>query len=189
MGVTGSGGAATNEGDDSESSSLLLTPKNTPNKIPKDSFHLAYAIYFTLGAGYLLPWNAFITAVDYFSYLYPEASVDRVFEVVYMLVGLVGLLFVVAYVHKSDSFIRINVGLALFVVSLLVVPVMDVAYIKGRTGMYDGFYVTVVAVALSSVVDALVQGGIIRGCRGAAGEVYAGCCCRNCSFRYYSELL
>ncbi|XP_057493338.1 equilibrative nucleotide transporter 1-like [Actinidia eriantha] len=167
MGVTGSGGATTNDGGDLESSSLLLTPKESPNKIPKDSFHVAYAIYFILGAGYLLPWNAFITAVDYFSYLYPEASVDRVFAVVYMLVGLVGLLFIVAYSHKSDSFIRINVGLGLFVVSLLVVPVMDVAYIKGRTGMYDGFYVTVVAVALSGVADALVQGGII----GAAGEL------------------
>lgn len=58
-------------------------------------------------------------------------------------------------------------GLALFVVGLLVVPVLDAAYIKGRIGLYDGFYVTVTAVALSGLGDALVQGGII----GSAGEM------------------
>ncbi|KAG6429588.1 hypothetical protein SASPL_107640 [Salvia splendens] len=67
---------------DSESAALLLSPNQV--KIPRDTFHLAYIIYFTLGAGYLLPWNAFITAVDYFSFLYPDASVDRVFAVVYV---------------------------------------------------------------------------------------------------------
>ncbi|KAL6983672.1 Epsin-1, required for endocytosis and actin patch assembly [Sarracenia purpurea var. burkii] len=155
-----------NDGGDSESSSLLPTT-TSPSEAPKDSFHLAYTIYFTLGAGYLIPWNAFITAVDYFSYLYPDASVDRVFAVVYMLVGLFCLLLIIAFAHKSDSYVRINVGLALFVVALLVVPVMDVTYIKGRTGLYDGFYVTAVAVALSGIADALVQSGVI----GAAGEL------------------
>ncbi|KAM7487320.1 hypothetical protein LguiB_024804 [Lonicera macranthoides] len=157
--------ATTTVDGDSESSSLLLN-KKTP-KIPKDTFHLAYLIYFTLGTGYLLPWNAFITAVDYFSYLYPDASVDRVFAISYMIVGLIGLLLIVAYAHKSHSSVRINIGLVLFVVSLLVVPIMDVTYIKGQSGVYNGFYVSVAAVALSGIADALVQGGII----GSAGEM------------------
>lgn len=137
------------------------------NKIPEDSFHFAYIIYFTLGLGFLLPWNAFITAVDYFSYIYPEASVDRIFAVVYMLVCLVFLLLIIFYSHNSDAYPRINAGLALFVVSMLVVPVMDAVYIKGRVGLYAGFDVTVAAVGLSGVADALVQGGII----GSAGEL------------------
>lgn len=58
-------------------------------------------------------------------------------------------------------------GLGLFVVSLLVVPLMDTVYIKGRVGLQDGFYVTVGAVALSGLADALVQGGLI----GSAGEL------------------
>ncbi|KAI3733523.1 hypothetical protein L6452_12966 [Arctium lappa] len=152
--------------DNSDSPSRLLLPKPT-TKIPEDSYHLAYIIYFILGTGYLIPWNAFITAVDYFSYLYPDASVDRVFAVVYMIVGLISLLFIVFYSHKSHSFVRINVGLGLFVVSLLVVPVMDVTYIKGQVGVYGGFYVSVAAVGLSGIADALVQGGVI----GTAGEM------------------
>eukprot|EP00262_Sarcandra_glabra_P019073 TRINITY_DN7063_c0_g1_i1.p1 TRINITY_DN7063_c0_g1~~TRINITY_DN7063_c0_g1_i1.p1 ORF type:complete len:432 (+),score=37.13 TRINITY_DN7063_c0_g1_i1:240-1535(+) len=136
-------------------------------QLPKDRFNLAYIVYFTLGMGFLLPWNAFITAVDYFSYLYPEASVDRVFAVVYMLVGLTFLLIIIPLAHKSGAYLRINVGLLLFILSLLVVPLMDYTYIKGRTGLYSAYYVTVAAVALSGLADALVQGGVI----GSAGEL------------------
>lgn len=135
---------------------------------PKDVFHFAYIVYFTLGAGFLLPWNAFITAVDYFSYLYPAAPVDRVFSVGYMISCLIPLLFIVGWgAHRSSVSTRINIGLALFTLSLLVVPVMDAVYVKGVRGRYSGYYVTVGAVVVSGAADALVQGGVI----GAAGEM------------------
>nr|GMD15084.1 equilibrative nucleotide transporter 1 [Ipomoea batatas] len=159
MGVTTSPTAAC--GGDSESTALLNP------KAPKDSFHLGYIIYFTLGTGYLLPWNAFVTAVDYFSYLYPDASVDRVFAVVYMVVGLICLLLIIAFAHKSSLFVRINVGLALFVVALLAVPLMDVFYVKGSVGVLGGYYLTVGMVGLCGLADGLVQSGVI----GAAGEL------------------
>lgn len=154
----------------SDSDSTLLLPSSssgTTKKPPQDKYHLAYITYFILGFGYLLPWNAFITAVDYFSYLYPEASVDRIFAVVYMLVGLFGLTVIILYRHKSHAYVRINLGLVLFVVSLLLVPLIDVFYVKGRVGFYGGFYVAVGAVGLSGVADALVQGSIV----GSAGEL------------------
>lgn len=149
-----------------ESAVSLLRP-NAGKNPPVDSFHFAYIIYFTLGAGFLLPWNGFITAVDYFDYLYPDQSVDRVFAVAYMLTGLFSLLIIIFFARKSDAYVRINMGLGLFVVSLLVVPIMDMVYIKGQIGLYDGFYVTVAALGLSGLADALVQGGLI----GSAGEL------------------
>ncbi|KAJ9176408.1 hypothetical protein P3X46_011721 [Hevea brasiliensis] len=168
MGLTG----RPTDGEPNSESSLLL-PTTAPSSpaisqnAPKDTFHFAYITYFTLGLGFLLPWNAFITAVDYFSYIYPGVSVDRIFAVAYMLVCLCCLLVIVFCAHVSDAYVRINAGLALFVLSLLVVPVMDAVYIKGRVGLDDGFDVTVAAIALSGVADALVQGGLI----GAAGEL------------------
>ncbi|KAL2903230.1 Equilibrative nucleotide transporter 1 [Bienertia sinuspersici] len=158
-------GVETNNDDEAVLS--LLNSSGPPKKIPNDSYHFAYIIFFTLGAGFLLPWNAFITAVDYFDFLYPDQSVDRIFAVVYMLVGLVSLLVIIFSPRKSDAFIRINLGLGLFVLGLLVVPLMDFFYIKGRVGLYDGFYVTVAALGLSGLADALVQGGLI----GSAGEM------------------
>lgn len=151
-----------------EEDALLTTPSSAPQtKIPKDSFHFAYIVYFTLGTGYLLPWNAFITAVDYFAFLYPGASVDRVFAVVYMLVGLLFLVGVVGWAHKSSAFLRINLGLLMFVISLSIVPILDLVYVKGRPGLYSGYYVTVAAVAMAAVADALVQSSVI----GSAGEL------------------
>ncbi|XP_019450847.1 PREDICTED: equilibrative nucleotide transporter 1-like [Lupinus angustifolius] len=147
------------ENDDPESS--LLHP------IPEDKYQFAYIIYFMIGFGYLLPWNAFITAVDYFSYLYPDVSVDRIFAVVYMVVSLIGISLIILYSHKSDAFIRINLGLALFVLSLLIVPLLDAFYVKGQVGFYNGFYVTAASVALAGVADALVQGSIV----GSAGQL------------------
>ncbi|XP_059278712.1 equilibrative nucleotide transporter 1 [Lycium ferocissimum] len=150
---------------DTESTSLLQNPN--PKKIPKDNFHVAYIIYFTLGAGYLLPWNAFITAVDYFTYLYPNVMVDRIFAIVYMIIGLICLLFIVVFGNKTSAFVRINVGMLLFVFALVTVPLMDVWYIDGRVGVYEGFGVTVCLVGICGIADGLVQGGVI----GAAGEL------------------
>ncbi|KAM2807519.1 hypothetical protein PS2_042531 [Malus domestica] len=77
-------------------------------------------------------------SVDYFAYLYPDdnpdASVNHIFSIAYMVVGLFCLILIIFYSHKSEAHVRINVGLGLFIVSLLVVPLMDVFYIKGRVG-------------------------------------------------------
>ncbi|KAF2292727.1 hypothetical protein GH714_027661 [Hevea brasiliensis] len=147
----GLAGGPTDNDPDSESSLLLpdaasasaSSPAISQN-VPKDTFHLAYIIYFTLGLGFLLPWNAFITAVDYFSYIYPGVSVDRIFAVAYM-------------VDKCGPgpLRRFSVGC----------PDYGCGLYKGRVGLSDGFDVTVVAIALSGMADALVQGGLI----GAAG--------------------
>ncbi|XP_051146269.1 equilibrative nucleotide transporter 1 [Andrographis paniculata] len=153
--------------EESESAALLIPEESNSEKIPTDSFHFVYIIYFSLGAGYLLPWNAFITAVDYFTYLYPDASVDRVFAIVYMLVGLTSLLLIIAFAHKSSSVARINLGYALFLIALVAVPLMDTWYVKGRVGVYGGYYATVAVVGLSGLADGLVQGGVV----GNAGEL------------------
>ncbi|KAK9675555.1 hypothetical protein RND81_11G014900 [Saponaria officinalis] len=150
--------------DEESVATTLLLPEPPQQPPPKDSYYLAYIVHFTLGTGYLLPWNAFITAVDYFSYLYPSQSVDRVFAVGYMLTGLFSVSAIIFYPNKSGSSFRINLGLGLFVVSLGVVPVMDLA---GLSGEFGAFYVTVGAICLAGVADALVQASLI----GSAGEL------------------
>uniref|UniRef100_A0A803LJ75 Equilibrative nucleoside transporter 1 n=2 Tax=Chenopodium quinoa TaxID=63459 RepID=A0A803LJ75_CHEQI len=139
----------------------------TNKKIPKDSFNLAYIIYFILGIGYLLPWNAFITAVDYFQYLYPDRSVDRTFSVVSQLVMLFNVLLIIFCFRKSHAYVRVNLGLGLFLLALLVVPLMDVFYIMGQSGLYIGYYITVGAVGLSAMANGFVQASLI----GSAGEL------------------
>lgn len=153
-----------------EASNVSLIPLIDPKKVnvPKDSFHLAYIVYFTLGLGFLLPWNTFITAVDYFAYLYPLTSVDRTFSVFYMISSLAVLFLIICFANMlSGGSHRINSGLGLFLIALLVVPVVDWAWVKGERGVYGAFDATVAAVTLSGVADALAQSGII----GSAGQM------------------
>jgi len=84
-----------------------------------------------------------------------------------MLSCLLPLLLIVLCFPKSSAPARINTGLALFTLALLLVPAMDAAYVRGRPGLYGAFDVTVGATVLCGVADALVQGGVI----GFAGEL------------------
>ncbi|XP_058102618.1 equilibrative nucleotide transporter 1-like [Magnolia sinica] len=136
-------------------------------KIPKDTFHLAYIVHFIFGVGFLLPGNTFITAVDYFSYIYPGVNINRIFTAVKMVVCFITVVIVLGWARKSSSYLRINIGLALFVASLLTVPIIDLAYVKGRVGLYNGFYVTVAAVVVCGVANGLFESGVV----GAAGEL------------------
>ncbi|XP_020590358.1 equilibrative nucleotide transporter 1 [Phalaenopsis equestris] len=153
--------------DGDEESSAATRVATVVGAAPKDQFYIAYIVYFILGMGFLLPWNAFITAVDYFSYLYPGTPVDRVFSVAYMLSCLLPLIFIIGWAHLSSATVRINTGLVVFTVSLVVVPVLDAFYVRNTRGVYSAYDVTVAAVILSGIGSALVQGGVI----GSAGEL------------------
>ena len=59
---------------------------------PEDHKNVAYWSCVALGAGILFPWNAWITAVDYFEMTYPGRHVDRVFPVLYFFPNVCALL-------------------------------------------------------------------------------------------------
>lgn len=130
----------------------------------KDTYKLAYMIHFLLGAGNLLPWNALITAIDYFSYLYPEKHVEKVFAVAYMSSSLLVLILMITWSHLSKKVtfrVRMNFGFTLFVISLMVTPTIDWA-------RHDGmFYVVVASVVMCGLADGLIGGSLI----GSAGKL------------------
>ncbi|KAJ7530633.1 hypothetical protein O6H91_14G011700 [Diphasiastrum complanatum] len=143
------------------------TPAFSGATPPEDTFNIAYLIYFALGAGILLPWNAFIAAVDYFDYLYPNTHIDRVFSIAYMFPSFIFLLFLMDFGRTYSMKSRINCGLVLYLITILVVPAMDEALLKGQRGTQFTHYVTVGAVVLTGIADALAQGSLV----GAAGEL------------------
>lgn len=137
---------------------------------PRDAYNIAYAIHFMLGAGNLLPWNALITAVDYFSYLYPSQHIGKVFSVAYMTSSLPVLVLMMSSGRwcRTWSFrLRTNLGFSMFVLSLLTPPVLDWTCGAYRPhGRPDGAYVViVVAVVVCGLADGLIAGSLI----GSAG--------------------
>ncbi|KAI3521233.1 hypothetical protein L1887_10694 [Cichorium endivia] len=141
---------------------------------PKDPYYIAYIIHFLLGAGYLVPWNSFITAVDYFHYLYPAKHVSKVFSVAYM-VSAVTVLFILTcwssfFKMKLPAFkSRMNLGYALFVLALMVATVTD--WIGNRNELGRGsnfvFVVLVSMMAVTGFAEGLTGGSLV----GATGKL------------------
>eukprot|EP00250_Pteridium_aquilinum_P008569 c18042_g1_i1 orf=205-1512(+) len=134
---------------------------------PKDTFNLAYCIYFLLGAGYLVPWNAFITAIDYFELLYPSRHIDYVFSIVYMVPAVICILLMTFFGRRISATLRVNVGLFIFIAMLIVIPVMGAFFITDAKGTNVTYVITIVAATLNGVADSLVQGSVV----GSAGEL------------------
>lgn len=140
---------------------------------PLDTYKLAYTIHFLLGAGNLLPWNAFITAVDYFGYLYPTEHIEKVFSVAYMSSSVLVLVIVVGlggWSRKLSLRMRMNVGFSLFILSLMVAPIMDWTS-GGGSGVKRGgkvaYSVMVSSVVMCGLADGLIGGSLI----GSAGKL------------------
>ncbi|CAO2841336.1 unnamed protein product [Amaranthus hypochondriacus] len=140
----------------------------------RDTYKIAYILHFFLGAGNLLPWNAFITAIDYFAYLYPSKHVERVFSVAYMTSSLLILLLLVKRQGKSNSMlknkasfrVRMNVGFSMFVLSLMVAPIIDWAKWPAMKS-HGSFIMTVCSVIVCGLSDGLIGGSLI----GSAGNL------------------
>ncbi|XVE71458.1 hypothetical protein DITRI_Ditri10aG0152300 [Diplodiscus trichospermus] len=139
---------------------------------PRDTFKIAYIIHFLLGAGNLLPWNAFITAVDYFGYLYPAKHVEKVFSVGYMSSSVLVLVVMMSSgccSRKLSHRFRMNMGFSMFILSLMVAPTIDWAshssWLKERQNA--AYFVTVAAVVICGLADGLIAGSLI----GSAGKL------------------
>eukprot|EP00742_Colponemidia_sp_Colp-10_P001687 GILJ01001808.1.p1 GENE.GILJ01001808.1~~GILJ01001808.1.p1 ORF type:complete len:449 (-),score=62.99 GILJ01001808.1:160-1506(-) len=120
---------------------------------PRDEYNIAYLSFLLLGAGFLFPWNAVITAGDYFQNKYYKDILTQ-FTVAYMCPNLFGLIFVVLFGPRFSFFSRIVSGFTIFLVALFTIPFIDSAI---------GCMVLVCILGFS---DAIVQGSIY----GLAGQ-------------------
>jgi equilibrative nucleoside transporter 1/2/3 len=147
--------------EDAEQQLLSATPE------PRDDYNAAYSVFFALGVGLILPWNAFISAVDYFQVLYPDAHTDRVFALAYMFPCLFTLVYLTFYCRKFSASSRINGGLTLFLAAIVLIPIVDRLLITGSQGSQATQYVTVGAGITMGIANAIMEGSLV----GVAGEL------------------
>lgn len=144
----------------------VKSPADQPE--PRDTYKIAYIIHFLLGAGNLLPWNAFITAVDYFGFLYPNKHVEKAFSVAYMSSSVLVLVLMLIWGNwygKLSSRLTMNLGYSMFVLSLMVAPIIDWAWCTGSSERTYG--VTVASVVICGLADGLVGASLM----GSAGRL------------------
>eukprot|EP00002_Diphylleia_rotans_P040290 TRINITY_DN9513_c0_g3_i1.p1 TRINITY_DN9513_c0_g3~~TRINITY_DN9513_c0_g3_i1.p1 ORF type:complete len:433 (+),score=87.70 TRINITY_DN9513_c0_g3_i1:59-1357(+) len=124
----------------------------------KKDERLAYWIFLLLGVGILSPWNAFITAIDFFDEEYPDAQVSFSFALVYNLSAL-PLLYAVSRARSSralpyDDFILWSYAIGLVV--LVIVP--SISYASLPTNVKLGFVMG--GVFVTGVTTTLLFGSI-----------------------------
>ncbi|CAK9164877.1 unnamed protein product [Ilex paraguariensis] len=108
-------------------------------KMNQETYIIAYTIHFLLGAGSLIPWNAFITAVDYFEFLYPNKHIGK-------------SLFIVALTaapvtdwasHKNEPQETPHIAYVVLVLALVVCGLangLTKGSLTGGTGELSGWY-------------------------------------------------
>lgn len=132
----------------------------------RDTYRVAYVIHFLLGAGSLIPWNALITAVDYFGYLYPDKHVEKTFTVAYMSCSVLVLVLMMTWNTRLSYRVRMNLGFSMFIISMMISPTIDWVW-KGEKGENVSYLLMVGSVVLCGLADGLVGGSLI----GLAGKL------------------
>ena len=94
---------------------------------PKDHYNTIYGSLLLAGIGFLLPYNSFITAVDYFLDKYGQAS-TIVFDMslTYIAVGFGAVILNNALVESFSLHVRITFGYVVSFVALLLVAIFEV---------------------------------------------------------------
>ncbi|ELR62540.1 Equilibrative nucleoside transporter 4, partial [Bos mutus] len=93
---------------------------------PDDRYHAIYFAMLLAGVGFLLPYNSFITDVDYLHHKYPGTSIVFDMSLTYILVALAAVLLNNALVERLSLHTRITAGYLLALGPLLFISICDV---------------------------------------------------------------
>lgn len=122
---------------------------------PKDHFHLVYICMLMAGAGFLFPWSSYISAIDYFFFLYHSQfpTVSEAIPVTYLLTTLLFSTINVGLVGLFSIHSRIRFGYLMFSISLIFVPLLDIGINNCTVSTNVSYYLTlfsIVAVGIGS---------------------------------------
>eukprot|EP00736_Rhodelphis_marinus_P000375 Rmarinus@m.28983 len=132
----------------------------------------AYYLVLLLGTGTLLPWNAIITAIDYFSFIFNESehledNVNVYFGNAYNYPNLLGLIFLINYGNQYSLESRIKIGLYLFLAMFTFVPFIDMFGL----GLEASFALTLLAVGVMGAATSICLGSLF-GLAGVMGPCF-----------------
>ena len=95
---------------------------------PRDRFNRVYLAMVISGVGFLLPYNSFITAVDYFKTVFPGTTIVFDISLVYILTALIAVLLnnVIIFTFSLNSRIMFGYILSFLVLVFLFVSIVMV---------------------------------------------------------------
>ncbi|XP_040047565.1 equilibrative nucleoside transporter 4 isoform X1 [Gasterosteus aculeatus] len=112
---------------------LALSEPDFEEPIPDDRYHGIYFAMLLAGVGFLLPYNSFITDVDYLHHKFEGTSIVFDMSLTYILVALLAVILNNVLVERISLHTRITVGYILALGPLIFVSVFDVWLAKFTT--------------------------------------------------------
>ncbi|XP_031520793.1 equilibrative nucleoside transporter 4 isoform X6 [Papio anubis] len=103
-----------------------FTDSTLEEPVPDDRYHAIYFAMLLAGVGFLLPYNSFITDVDYLHHKYPGTSIVFDMSLTYILVALAAVLLNNVLVERLTLHTRITAGYLLALGPLLFISICDV---------------------------------------------------------------
>ena len=133
---------------------------------PKDRFNVVYICLLIAGSGYLMPYNSFVTCVDYWHDEYPEYPIEFLLSFVYIIVSFFSVFLTNLVVKLVSTHTRILIGYGLSLGPLIYVSIFHLWW-----NMFASK-----SISLVSIVTACGISGI-------------GCSVQQSSFYGYSGML
>ncbi|XP_034567052.1 equilibrative nucleoside transporter 4 isoform X2 [Notolabrus celidotus] len=112
---------------------LALSETDSEEPIPDDRYHGIYFAMLLAGVGFLLPYNSFITDVDYLHHKFEGTSIVFDMSLTYILVALLAVILNNVLVERLSLHTRITVGYIFALGPLVFVSVFDVWLAKFTT--------------------------------------------------------
>eukprot|EP01107_Rhizomastix_libera_P002220 TRINITY_DN13928_c0_g1_i1.p2 TRINITY_DN13928_c0_g1~~TRINITY_DN13928_c0_g1_i1.p2 ORF type:complete len:464 (-),score=124.90 TRINITY_DN13928_c0_g1_i1:1527-2882(-) len=135
--------------DDDYATPVVISEKSSK----ASSGRLSYAIFVLLGVGVLLPWNAFIMAIDYFLVIYQDKEFAFIMTLAYNYFGVAFLLLSIFFASRFSFNLRMHLFLLLDLLCLLIVPISAVALSSTPSK-----YITYLCVGLCGAASAVLSG-------------------------------
>eukprot|EP00116_Pleurobrachia_bachei_P002157 sb/3462419/ len=118
---------------------------------PEDPWNLYFIAFMVLGAGFHLPFNSFVAAVDYFMMTYKRDNMAFIVASCYTYTVCGAVLLNVLLVNKVSTHARIHFGYLAFLVSLLAMAALVGWTLVWGVGATTGYLVTVTATILTGL--------------------------------------
>jgi len=154
------------------------TYSTTNTVVPVDKYQVAYCIFVLEGLGVLLPWNAFISAGDYFSSIYGESFVFFI-SLAFNWSGMLCFAIFMKVIPRFSFLSRAMTSLTIFFLVLITIPFLhsvpkSVSMPITLIGVFlTGFASSVMQstiAGLAALFPPQYMGGMMSGC-GVAGVV------------------
>ena len=141
----------------------------SPISIPRDRGHVVYVCMLVAGAGFLFPWSSYVTAIDYFFFLYWNdfhqvnhsssplsllslpVQVSVVIPMTYLVSTWLFTGVNISLINTIPLHVRIGLGYVLFLVALATVPILDVLVHSCLLSLHAAYYLTILSVAIVGI--------------------------------------